>query len=539
LDGFKNKCKQCEKENREKKLGRTTRKNINNIEDANSWLQENFPKYCILKWGGAGQETSLILDKDRGIQFEYSFMRFKDKVQQHPERLFGASTGEVAQKSRETFKSKYGVQSALQIPEVKRKQEETMIERYGVENAMQNKELQQRQIDTIKKIYGVNNSFQAGIVREKSRKTMLEKYGSEYATQNEELQKKRQETNIEKWGVPHPAQNEELSQKGIQTKIDNGSLKLYNGKLLKEIWQERSDIISYVYFCELVRKYGLDLAIKYEPKGSEIEEIMKLWLEKNNISFIHNRKFLGSDKFEYRPDFQLTKYDIIIECDGLSHHSGKLDSLYGKKLYNKEYQKKKRSYYLENGWRPLFFWSDEIKNNFFVVTSIISNRLKKDLTISGRKCEKRLIDFQDAKPFLDENHLMGSGKGRCYSLLFDNQVVAILQAQWEDASNKFLEISRFSTKNNISIQGGFTKLLKFAIESEKPNQVITRIDQRYGSGEYLANFGFKKINDDPSFVWTDGSIHFPRWQFPRNSGFDQGLFQAWDCGQAKWVLDLR
>lgn len=73
-DGYKNKCKDCERKLR----GSSKRKNINNLSDANMWLNENYPNFSVIAWGGS--EKSIILDKKRDVQFEYSFSRFKDKT---------------------------------------------------------------------------------------------------------------------------------------------------------------------------------------------------------------------------------------------------------------------------------------------------------------------------------------------------------------------------------------------------------------------------------------------------------------------------
>ena len=65
--------------------------------------------------------------------------------------------------------------------------------------------------------------------------------------------------------------------------------------------------------------------------------------------------------------------------------------------------------------------------------------------------------------------------------------------------------------------------------------LITFIDLRYGSGNYLANLGFIYQGAYPSFKWTDGKNTFNRMKFPGSSGYAQGCARLWDCGQAKWL----
>ena len=77
-----------------------------------------------------------------------------------------------------------------------------------------------------------------------------------------------------------------------------------------------------------------------------------------------------------------------------------------------------------------------------------------------------------------------------------------------------------------------------SIDHIKPDSITTFIDKRYGSGSYLSGLGFVYKHTYPSFKWTDGFESFHRLKFPGNSGYDQDLFKIWDCGQAKWILDV-
>jgi hypothetical protein len=109
-----------------------------------------------------------------------------------------------------------------------------------------------------------------------------------------------------------------------------------------------------------------------------------------------------------------------------------------------------------------------------------------------------------------------------------------MQVKWKKKG--VLEISRFCNELNISVTGGFTKLLKGIIVAESPDEIMTFTDLRYGDGEYLKDFGFEKATNHLSFKWTDFYRIYNRMNFPGNSGYNVGLFKIWDCGQAKWVL---
>ena len=147
----------------------------------------------------------------------------------------------------------------------------------------------------------------------------------------------------------------------------------------------------------------------------------------------------------------------------------------------------------------------------------------------------RDIKQQGSGSFFDSNHLMGKGRGQTYALINNNSIVSAIRLK--RMKNNDFEISRFCNTKFCSVTGGFSKLLKAAIEEIKPDKIITFIDKRYGKGDYLSGLGFKYVHSYPSFKWTDGVETYHRLQFPGNTGYDHNLFKLWDCGQAKWILE--
>ena len=129
---------------------------------------------------------------------------------------------------------------------------------------------------------------------------------------------------------------------------------------------------------------------------------------------------------------------------------------------------------------------------------------------------------------------MGKGRGRTYSLKFNNETVASVQV----FGKQNLEISRFCTKKGISVVGGFSKLLAAVIKTESPMKISTFIDKRYGDGSHLIDKGFSLSTDYLSFVWYGKNKIYHRMKFKGNSGYNFGLVKLWDCGQAKWEMSL-
>src|SRR5690606_27237683 len=138
-----------------------------------------------------------------------------------------------------------------------------------------------------------------------------------------------------------------------------------------------------------------------------------------------------------------------------------------------------------------------------------------------------------SKDFLIKNHLMGNGKGKCFGLIHNSELVCLIQI-----INKkdFIDVSRFSSALGVSVQGGLSKLLKH-ISNLYKKDIVSFVDMRYGDGHSLEKIGFKKISCYESFYWTDFVNTFHRLNFKGNSGYDFGLRKIWDCGQSKYLKE--
>ena len=137
--------------------------------------------------------------------------------------------------------------------------------------------------------------------------------------------------------------------------------------------------------------------------------------------------------------------------------------------------------------------------------------------------------------FFIENHLMGKGRGRKWGLVYQDELVAAIQVSYKNKREGLVDVSRFCTKQGISIVGGLSKLLSHMAEDMNPKYVQTFVDRRYGSGLHLAGMGFELKSEHASFAWTDITTTYHRMKFPGNSGYENGMAKLWDCGQAKWV----
>ena len=451
---------------------------------------------------------------------------------------------------------KYGVRSTNQLDSVKKKIAATNLDRYGVVCTQQDQTIREKTKKTCLERYGAESPFGSKDViekskqakldcpdataegQEKSRQTCLEKYGkptylgSEACLQQtkatlgvsnvfqlESTKVKSKATMLAKYGVDHSYKVPEIlaraKKKELETKLANGQIILHEGKQIKD-WAEITGY-SKSAFGVLVKKHGWDIAVKMTPKMSSLETLLESYLIEIGVVYQKQVK-IG----KYVADFVVGK--VIIEVDGLFWHSE----------YYKEnnYHVKKRQAYIDAGFSPLFFRQDEVLNKFDIVKSIIGNKLGLSCRLFARKLKVSPVSKDEGNQFLSENHLMGQGKGSCFALMSSNEIVAVMRmVKIKDG----YEISRFACKSRCSIVGGFSRLLSFFTGAYGSNRIVTFIDLRYGSGDYLVSLGFTKGKSFPSFKWTDGTNTYNRMQFRSNSGRDSGLYKIWDCGQLKYT----
>jgi very-short-patch-repair endonuclease len=445
------------------------------------------------------------------------------------------SRPEVKEKIRQKNIEKYGVESFTQSEEFKKKSKQTHLEKYGTDNYSKTDQFKQQYKGVCLEKYGVENVSQLPEIRKRARQTTLERFGSEYfftsdkckqrvidkygvenVFQLESVKSKIIETNTEKYGYYNPMKNKDIAnlagKKSLETKIKKGQVITVDGKLISEISKDSK--ASKSHFYKLYNTVGLDAALNYTGRKTNIELIIEGILTRNNI------EFQGKVRLEnYIPDFVCG--NVIIEANGNYFHS--------EKFADKYYHRDKRNKYIELGYKPLFFRSDEIENKPLIVESIIKNKLGLSERIYARKTQFKQITKQEGKQFLNENHLMGNGSGDCYALIYNNTIFSVIQIK--NIKNGYKEISRFCIKNGFNIVGGFSKILK----NLNLDRIKTFIDLRYGVGSYLTDLGFLESNCDVSFCWTDGTSIYHRMLFPVNSGYENGLLKVWDCGQKSFL----
>lgn len=429
--------------------------------------------------------------------------------------------GDLQAKKDITCKEKYGDDY---LDKFLQKRKSTNIDKYGCDNPFANESIKAKISETIKKKYGCSHHMKNMDVKVRVKITNNRRYGYDNVSQSPKIKDKIRSTNNKIYGYDYAAQSPAIKHKIMSTKISNGNMRVVDGMNSKN-WAEKTGYCL-SRFNQLVREYGFEIAKQMYKTDSytSLELRFKQFLDDNLINY-NNHVRLKLDNKLYIPDFVVND-SIIVECDGLYWHS---DS-----SRPNNYHTEKKTGYDQLGYDSLFFREDEIRDKFDIVKSIVLNKIGKSNRIYARKCSMYMIDDKTADDFFVCNHIMGKGRGQTFVLSHDSVIVSAIRVK--RLKNNDYEISRFCNLLNTSVVGGFSRLLTYFLSVTKPTSLITFIDRRYGKGDYLPSLGFEYIHTYPSFKWTDGFNSFHRLKFPGNSGYDNGLFKIWDCGQAKFLF---
>lgn len=158
----------------------------------------------------------------------------------------------------------------------------------------------------------------------------------------------------------------------------------------------------------------------------------------------------------------------------------------------------------------------------------------KKLALASSKYE--LLEFIPGKKSLSLfRDVDGNREVRGNFNVHGSELVAAMQVRRVPTG---LDISRYCSLPDMTVQGGFTKLLSHISKIYAPSSIQTFIDLRYGSGIYLEGLGFRKKTCYNSFKWTDYSTTVHRLKHRGNSGYADGLRKIWDCGQAKYIKHM-
>lgn len=303
-----------------------------------------------------------------------------------------------------------------------------------------------------------------------------------------------------------------------------------------------------------VTKYHVSVQ---EQEVASFVEQLGFYVEQSVRTMIHGRQEL---------DIYIPERHVAIEYCGLRWHSeqaGKDWKYHLSKLQSCE----------AKGIRLLTIFGDEwmfrrpvVKSRIRAVLGRLPDRLY------ARQCTVGIADAS-VRPFFEANHLQGDTNSISYScaLWHGGEMVAAMAFRESTAGDAHaypegaVELSRLCCKEGLSVVGGASKLLQFAIRSNPQwKSIVSFADKRWSDGGVYRALGFELAGQlRPQYSYLDKSqlkrtyrSAYRLHKMPKEWGvFDElgnridmhserdicaahGIYRIWDCGLDKYVMQL-
>jgi len=425
---------------------------------------------------------------------------------------------ETQKKIEKRCLKKFGTKRASQSDEVKSKVRKTNLKKFGVENPFQSEKIKNKIKKTCMIKYGVDNPQKSQEIKDKSRKTCMIKYGVEYNTQehmDDENLKKLKDKNF----LINLHQNEKITLTEIANTLNITPKTVYN------------------YFIKH------DIEIFNYPSSSYEKEIIET-INSNDIK-TNYRKIISP----YELDIFIPDCNLAIEFNGMFWHS--FDKKETVKEKNKHLLKTEKCEAKNIQLLHIFEneWLNPIKQDIW--KSIINSKLGKNEKIHARKCEIKILNNQESREFLDNNHLQGFvGSKVKLGLFFQNRLVSFISFSKPRFDKKYeWELTRFCNEKYFNVVGGVSKLFKYFVRNYNPKSIVSYADRRYSNGKMYEKLKFEFIqNSNPGyFYFKNKRFIYSRTKFQKHklskvldffdpslteyqNMYNNGYRRIWDCG---------
>jgi len=205
---------------------------------------------------------------------------------------------------------------------------------------------------------------------------------------------------------------------------------------------------------------------------------------------------------------------------------------------------------------PIFFWYEQ-ENHSVAIDSIIMSKTNHTNKIPARKCKVMELQYQKASDFLDKYHLLGHDTSEIrLGLYYNDELVSVMTFTNRALTKSVvrMELARFATKNDMTVVGGASKLLRYFEMVYRPVELISYSDIRFSDGKLYEKLGFDFLHmSKPNYhyVSKDGVVssrlayqkhklhklleHFDpaksEWENMKSNGFKR----IFDCGNKVYV----
>lgn len=271
----------------------------------------------------------------------------------------------------------------------------------------------------------------------------------------------------------------------------------------------------------------------------KIHTVFTNFLDKHGISYETNRRILEREgKHPLEVDILIPDYNLGIEVHGLYWHSE------AHRHFTKHRHKDKYDLAKKQGLTLVQFFEDEINFKPQIVLNVLAAKLGLIKTkIKAKQCEIRELSSAEKTQFFQENHLQGPCPSAIgIGLFYDNTLV---QAVTLRKNKKYgIELARFATKQNMSVEFGFSRLMKHALVWCKQHDYSTMVsycDLRFSTGNVYEKNGFQLDGQTvPDMFWTDKKRRFSRQLSWGKAGKEKtvNLFKIYGVGHLRYLLKI-
>lgn len=423
----------------------------------------------------------------------------------------------AAAKGRLTYFKRTGYYSNMQNPEDLAKWQRVFEEKYGVKTPLENKEFLDKAKSTTIKHFGTLDILHT----DKSINTIIERYGS-IDNMNKEVAIKR--------GI----KLSNLRKKEIEDKISSYNFSIINYD--KDIFTLKCDKCNHIFS---ITRQGVNYyshnnvrwCPKCDYKNMTFRSNIEKEIGKDILNFYNGEIQYNKHIGKYEVDLFFPDKNLAIEINGLYWHCD---------IYrNKTYHIDKKKYIELQGINLVYIWEDEIndKVKYKIVLSRIQNKLGISNKIYARKCVIKKYTSKDVKmilrPFLNSNHLQGYCAGFAYyGLEYNKELVELIvigkKRKLIGSSKYDYELIRLCTKCGYSIIGGFSKLIKHALNDLHIDNIFSFADLSWSKLNNCSYniIGFKNVKiTEPSYWWASNGLRYNRLNFTKSKlvklGYDK------------------
>lgn len=235
---------------------------------------------------------------------------------------------------------------------------------------------------------------------------------------------------------------------------------------------------------------------------------------RNEIIAFIKANYTGKINSSAKEEIITEVYIVEFNCQ-MNFHS--IDEIFTNNLWTIENKLAEKNIHL---------WEDQWLFQNCKVRSKILSILGKTEKIHARKTKMYSIDNKQLLDFLERNHLLVPIKAKYkYGLIYNSSLVAIMSFSKSRIINRdgtaynSFEMLRFCSELNVTVVGGFSKLLSHFIKVNKPDDIMTYVDADWSNGKTYMDLGFELLETMPSMEFLinseTGVREYPHLLFER------------------------